>query len=122
MTAAGAPSGFVPISPRAKYRKRLRLRTQGRLPKAPAIGHWWDARLHPVLTLQNSSWRKKDGRPLAKRATHRRHLRIRAFARGLGNGRRRVSSFEAGEGRRATADAGTLLFPIMSFAAIKPPP
>src|SRR3981081_3909044 len=122
MTAAGAPSGSVPISPPAKYRKRLCLRTHGRLPKAPAIGHWWDARLHPVLTLQNSSWRKKDGCPLAECTTHRGHLRSRAFARCLENGRRMVSSFEDRQERLATQDDGTLLFPIMSFAAIKPPP
>jgi hypothetical protein len=33
-----------------------------------------------------------------------------------------VSSFEAAQERLATQEDGTLLFPIMSFAAIKPPP
>src|SRR5258705_6618859 len=122
MMAAAAPSGLVPTSPPAKYRKRLRLRKHGRLPKAPATGHWWDARLHPVLTLQNSSWRRRDGRPLAK-WTIRRHPeepRIRAVSRRMAAGSTLPSRLA--QERLAPQDEGVPLFPIMSFAAIKPPP
>src|SRR5258708_30082707 len=123
MMAAAAPSGLVPTSPPAKYRKRLRRGRHGRLPKAPATGRWWDARLHPVLTLQNSSWRRRDGRPLAKCTIRRRHPvepRIRAVSRRMAAGSTPPSRFA--QERLALQADGIPLFPIMSFAAIKPPP
>src|ERR1700742_1599312 len=63
MPTVGAASDSVLISLPANYRRPSCRRKRGRLQKAAATGHWWDARSRRVLILPRSNWPSLIGSP-----------------------------------------------------------
>ena len=99
----------APILPPAKCRRRSCPRRHGRPPKAAATGRWPDARSRPDSISRNLNWRRKAGRlrrvGKAKRA-HQSASQCRFMMVGTAQERLCPPYF----------------FPIISFAAINPPP
>src|SRR4051812_3697115 len=112
MEVAGASLYWGPILPPAKCRRRSCARGVGRPPKAAATGRWLDAPLRPVSISRLLNWRRRTG-----------PLRRWAKPTGRANARR-WRAHHAGQwwAQREERLCPPYFFPIISFAAIRPPP